>query len=159
LSLSGHVPQPRNFIYENKFSREDFLAICHRHISRQTVALVAVSPPHPDSHFWVAKNERQKTTAGLNLAKNIYLYSLRSEDASIPRHYLILIASGSSLLYSNNKATYSLALQSLCCGLQATIPGFEKITNPKFQNYKKLNYIFFRNPWQQLGLFRFFGKN
>ncbi len=28
-----HVPRARNFIFENKFSREDFLAKCHWHVS------------------------------------------------------------------------------------------------------------------------------
>jgi hypothetical protein len=29
VGVYGHVPRPRNFIYENKFSREDFLANVH----------------------------------------------------------------------------------------------------------------------------------
>ncbi len=32
----GHVPRPRNFIFENKFSREGFLANCHRQFSPST---------------------------------------------------------------------------------------------------------------------------
>ena len=42
----GHVPRPRNFIFENKFSREGFLASCHRQLSPQPGALP--TKLHPD---------------------------------------------------------------------------------------------------------------
>ncbi len=41
----GHVPRPRNFIFENKFSREGFLANCHWQFSPPTFSVGDLSPP------------------------------------------------------------------------------------------------------------------
>lgn len=40
----GHVPRPRNLVYENKFSREDFLANCHWQFSPPTSSVGEPSP-------------------------------------------------------------------------------------------------------------------
>jgi hypothetical protein len=58
--------------------------------------------PHHGFHFLVAKNGRQKTTAGQKFARYVSFFWLRYESVNIPR-FLKVNGSGSSLLISTKK--------------------------------------------------------